>query len=128
MNAPPDRILIIEDEEDLREVAHLALEAVGGFHVETAGSALEGLEKAAHCAPDLILMDVMMPHMDGPAALRELRAREATRRLPVIFMTAKVQPHEVDRYRAMGALGVIAKPFDPMTLAGSVRSLWKTAS
>ncbi len=124
---PLNRILMVEDEADIRTVAQLALEAVGGFDVLTCSSAREALEKAPRCAPDLILMDVMMPNMDGPAALCELRARADTRHLPVIFMTAKVQPQEVARYKDMGAMGVIAKPFDPMALSAKIRSIWEAS-
>lgn len=128
MNRPaPSRILMVEDEPDIQAVARIALEAVGGFSVEMCSSGGEALAKVGDYAPDLILMDVMMPGMDGPSTLRELRAKEATRGFPVIFMTAKVQPQEVDRYKSIGALGVIAKPFDPMTLAGTVRSIWESA-
>ena len=84
------RILLVEDEEDIREVAQMALEAVGGFTVETAGSGAEALEKVPAFSPDLILMDCMMPVMDGPSAFRALRERRLD--VPVIFMTARVQP------------------------------------
>jgi CheY-like chemotaxis protein len=117
------RILHIEDEIDIQEVARIALEDVGGFSVTTAGSGREGLSLAERIRPDLILLDVMMPGMDGPATLQALRENATTAGIPVIFMTAKVQRHEVGRYTALGALGVITKPFDPMTLAQSVREL-----
>jgi CheY-like chemotaxis protein len=119
------RILMVEDEPDIQAVAKVALEAVGGFTVEMCSSGHEALEKVLPCNPDLILMDVMMPGMDGPSTLKRLRANPATAGFPVIFMTAKVQSHEVSRYKDIGGLGVIAKPFDPMTLAASVRSLWE---
>ncbi len=118
-----NRILHIEDEGDIQEVARIALEDVGGFSVAAASSGSEGLALAARLRPDLILLDVMMPGMDGPATLQALRENPATAGIPVIFMTAKVQRHEVDRYKALGALGVITKPFDPMTLAETVRTL-----
>src|SRR4051812_11834172 len=108
------RILCVEDEDDIREVATLALEAVGGVKVLTCGSGEEALSKAKGFAPDLIVLDVMMPGMDGPATLRALRADEDLSRTPVIFMTAKVQPHETAELLALGVLGVVAKPFDPM--------------
>ena len=119
------RILHVEDEEDIREVAKIALEEVGGFTVETASSGFEALTKAPAFAPDLILLDVMMPGMDGPATLVEFRRMPATASVPVVFMTAKVQAQEVARYLELGALGVIPKPFDPMTLAAQVRALWE---
>jgi two-component system, OmpR family, response regulator len=119
------RILMVEDEPDIQAVARVALEAVGGFTVEMCSSGKEALDRVLRCNPDLILMDVMMPGMDGPSTLLQLRAEPATASFPVIFMTAKVQSHEVARYKDIGGLGVIAKPFDPMTLAASVRSLWE---
>jgi len=119
------RILMVEDEPDIQAVARVALETVGGLTVEVCNSGIEALEKAPAWRPDLILMDVMMPGMDGPSTLKELHSRPDTRSIPVIFMTAKVQPQEVATFKMIGALGVIAKPFDPMTLAATVRSIWE---
>lgn len=119
-----NRILLIEDDADIQAVARLALQALGGFTVQVCGSGPEALALAPGFAPDLILLDVMMPGMDGPttlAALRELPALAAT---PVMFMTAKVQPAEIAHYKVLGALDVIAKPFDPMSLATTVSALW----
>ena len=118
-------ILMVEDEPDIQTVAKLALEAVGGFNVEICSSGLEALEKAPAFNPDLILMDVMMPGMDGPTTFQELQKITELSSTPVIFMTAKVQPQEVQQYKDLGALDVIAKPFDPMTLAENVRSIWE---
>ena len=119
------RILMVEDELDIQSIARIALETVGGLEVEICGSGREALQKAPVYKPELILMDVMMPGMDGPSTLKELRARPETRAIPIIFMTAKVQPHEVDNFKRIGALAVIPKPFDPMTLASTVRSIWE---
>lgn len=119
------RILMVEDEPDIQAVARIALEALGGFEVEMCGSGREALDRVPSYAPDLILMDVMMPGMDGPTTLRALRDNPATAAFPVVFMTAKVQSQEVSRYMEIGAIGVIAKPFDPMTLSSTVRSLWE---
>jgi CheY-like chemotaxis protein len=119
------RIMMVEDEPDIQAVARVALEAVGGFSVEMCSSGIEALQRVLEIDPDLILMDVMMPGMDGPSTLKKLRESPRTAGYPLIFMTAKVQAHEVSRYREIGALGVIAKPFDPMTLAASVKSLWE---
>lgn len=118
------RILYVEDEPDIQQVARLALEAVGGFEVEICGSGSEAVEKVPGFKPDLILLDVMMPEMDGPTTLQALRDMPVAADIPVIFMTAKVQPNEVAQYRELGALDVIAKPFDPMTLSDSVREIW----
>lgn len=123
-----NRLLHVEDEPDIREVAMLALRDVGGFEVETSCSGREALVKAPQFKPDVILLDVMMPGMDGPETLRELRKRPEIAGVPVIFMTAKVQAHEVGAYRKLGALDVISKPFDPMELASQVREILKAAA
>jgi two-component system OmpR family response regulator len=119
------RIMMVEDELDIQAVAQVALETLGGLTVVMCSSGKEALDHVLSCAPDLILMDVMMPGMDGPTTLRTLRANPATAGIPVIFMTAKVQSHEVSRYKEIGGLGVIPKPFDPMTLASAVRTIWE---
>jgi len=121
-------ILHIDDEDDIREVARLALEALGGFSVAEASSGGDGVRLAADLRPDLILLDVMMPGMDGPATLRALRATPATAPIPVVFMTAKVQRHELEQYKALEAQGVLSKPFDPLTLAAEVKALWSAAT
>lgn len=119
-----ERVLYIEDEADIQAIARLALEAVGGFVVDTCSSGREGIARATACVPDIILLDVMMPDMDGPATLRALQQLPALAGVPVVFMTAKVQPQELAHYRALGAVDVIAKPFDPMTLSDQVRDIW----
>jgi CheY-like chemotaxis protein len=120
-----NRILYVEDEPDIREVAKLALEAVGGFEVMLCESGQEALERVSDFAPELILLDVMMPGMDGPTTLRSLRQLPAAADIPIIFMTAKVQPQEIKTYLDMGALDVIPKPFDPMTLSDQIRAIWQ---
>jgi len=124
-NGTLTRIMMVEDEPDIQAVARVALETVGGLLVEMCSSGKEALERAPEVRPQLILMDVMMPGMDGPSTLKELRARPDTKAIPIIFMTAKVQPQEVANFKMIGALGVIPKPFDPMTLAATVRSIWE---
>lgn len=114
------RILLIDDEDDIREVAALSLESVAEWEVESAPNGEEGLKKAETNRPDAILLDVMMPGMDGPATFRRLRASAVTREIPVIMLTAKVQGSDHRQFREMGADGVIAKPFDPMRLAALV--------
>jgi CheY-like chemotaxis protein len=127
MSIPPlNRILFVEDDPDIQAVGRLALEVVGGFQVVSCSAGHEALRVAPTFAPDLILLDVMMPVMDGPETLRQLRALEATRAIPIVFMTAKVQRHEVEQYLALGAVNVIAKPFDPMLLAAAIREIWAT--
>jgi len=118
------RILMVDDDSDIRTVAQLSLTAVGGFTVEMCGSGAEAIEKAPAFGPDLILLDVMMPGMDGPTTLNQLREIPSLARTPVVFMTAKVQPLEVAQLKASGALDVLAKPFDPMALPDSLRRIW----
>ena len=121
-------ILYVEDDPDITMVAQMALEIVGGLVLRSCSSGREALLAAATCQPDLILLDVMMPGMDGPDTLAALRGLPNTARTPVIFMTAKVQAAELAHYKALGALGVIAKPFDPMLLAQQVRQFWSEAT
>lgn len=116
----PPQILIIDDEDDIREVAQMGLELVSGWRVETADSGLEGASRAAADVPDAILLDVMMPDVDGPATLKLLRSDPATASIPVVFLTARAQASDVDWLTGLGADGVLAKPFDPVTLADDV--------
>ena len=119
------KILIIDDEADIRRIAHLALGRVGAMDVLEAQSGVEGLRKAEVAHPDAILLDVMMPGLDGPSTLAALRSNPATANSPVIFLTAKAMLSELERLRALGAAGVLTKPFDPMTLALQVRAALK---
>ncbi len=121
------KILYVEDEPDIQAVAKIALEAVGGFELMTCSSGDEAIAVAAEFAPDLLLLDVMMPGMDGPTTLAELRQLSGLESTPIIFMTAKVQPQEVEYFKSLGAVEVIAKPFDPMGLADQVREAWGNA-
>ena len=117
------KILLVDDEEDIRKIGALSLGTVGKFDVLVASCAQEAIECATEAQPDLVLMDMMMPGMDGLSALAQLRSSERTRHIPVVFMTAKVQPSEVAHYLEKGALGVIPKPFDPMALPDQIRAL-----
>jgi CheY-like chemotaxis protein len=116
----PRRILIIDDEDDIREVAALSLETVAGWEVTMAGSGAAGIVKALEGRPDAILLDVMMPMMDGPTTFRELRALPETANIPVILLTAKVQSADQKRFSDLGVSAVMFKPFDPLTLAGDI--------
>lgn len=118
------RILVVEDDPDIQTVARLALETLGGFTVATCDCGDRALAEAAEFAPDLILMDVMMPGMDGPSTLAAMRRLPELAAVPVVFLTAKVQSQEVALFMATGAEAVIAKPFDPMLLADQVRAIW----
>ena len=123
VNHPLTRLLVVEDDADIRHLLQLCLAEVGGYEVDLCASGLEALQHVPSSAPDLILMDVMMPGMDGPATLTALRAAGCT--TPVVFLTAKAQATEQAALMATGALGVITKPFDPMGLADEVRRLWE---
>ncbi|MDO3383788.1 response regulator [Gilvimarinus algae] len=120
-------ILYVEDEPDIRAIAELALETVGGYTLVSCSGGHEALEAAQRQQPDLLLLDVMMPEMDGPETLRRLREIPHMREVPAVFMTAKVQPQEVEEYRNLGAVDVIAKPFDPLTLADQIYHIWQQA-
>jgi two-component system, OmpR family, response regulator len=120
------RILYVEDDPDIQAIARLSLENVAGFKVHVCSSGETAVREAAAFAPDLVLLDVMMPGMDGPSTLAALRAQPPLVGTPVVFMTAKVQPSEVAHFRSLGALDVIAKPFDPMNLGTQLRAIWDT--
>ena len=117
------RILVIDDDEDIQDVAQVALEVVGGWEVITASSGSEGLRLAASEQPDGILLDVMMPDIDGIATLKQLKANPATQPIPVILLTAKVQSGDRDRFARLDIVGIIAKPFKTMLLAAQVTEI-----
>lgn len=114
------RILVIDDEDDIREVVQLCLKTVGGWEVLTACSGNEGLTKAEAEQPDAILLDVMMPDMDGVTAFQQLQANTATRHIPVILLTAKVQATDQRRFAELGVAGMISKPFNPLNLINQI--------
>jgi two-component system OmpR family response regulator len=118
-------VLYVDDEPDIRQIVQLALGLEQGLTVHTGESGEQGLELARQLRPDLLVLDVMMPGLDGPATLKRMREDPAIAHIPVIFMTAKAMPREVALFRSMGAIGVIGKPFDPMKLSKQVLSLWK---
>jgi CheY-like chemotaxis protein len=111
------RVLIIDDEDDIREVAALSLESVAGWQVTTASSGAEGIRAAMNSKPDAILMDVMMPAMDGPTTFREMQKTPSIAHIPVVLLTAKVQGADQRRFAGLGVAAVLFKPFDPLTLA-----------
>jgi CheY-like chemotaxis protein len=116
-------LLVIDDDDDIREIAQLALELGASWKVLTASSGNEGVAMAVKSRPDAILLDVMMPGMDGPATYELLRQGKHTSTIPVVFLTAKTRPAERERLLALGVNGVLAKPFDPMTLSEQVATL-----
>ena len=115
------RVMYVDDEGDIREVVGLALSLDPEIEVNLVDSGEACLNRVASWKPDVILLDVMMPRMDGPATLSHLRQSDETKSIPVIFMTARAQPSEIETYLSIGARGVIKKPFDPITLAALVR-------
>jgi CheY-like chemotaxis protein len=123
---PLHRVLHVEDEEDIRTVTKLALEGVGSFIVESCESGAAAVEKAGGFKPDIIVIDVMMPEMDGPATLRALRKLPETADTAVVFMTAKAQIHEIEKFKSLGVAGIIVKPFDPMTLSERILEIWES--
>ena len=114
------RILIIDDEDDIREVAALTLEAIAGWEVTSASSGAEGIERALAEQPEAILMDVMMPDMDGPSTFRRMQQTPGIAHIPVLLLTAKVQGVDQRRFADLGVAAVLFKPFDPMTLADQI--------
>lgn len=124
MSKQLERILYVEDDPDIQAIAVMVLETISGFTLASCSSGAEAIACAEAFAPDLILLDVMMPGMDGPETLKTLREFPSLARTPVVFMTAKIQPREMQHYMELGALSVIAKPFDPMTLAQELRDIW----
>ena len=125
---PIQTVLLVDDEPDIRTVATLALGAVGGLDVTVAESGQVALELASRLRPDVIVLDMMMPGMDGLTTLANLRRDGDLAHIPVVFMTARVLKVEIERYLAAGAIGIIAKPFDPMTLAAELRRIVDEAS
>jgi CheY-like chemotaxis protein len=115
------RILLVDDEPDIREVVDVSLGLDPEFRMRACASGADALVMAAQWSPSLILLDVMMPLMDGPETLANLRKNPRTADIPVLFLTARTQTAEIERFISLGAQGVLSKPFDPMTLAASVR-------
>ena len=125
MHTELQRILYVEDDPDIQAIAVMVLETIHGFTLEVCSSGNEAVQKAEAFNPDLILLDVMMPNMDGPETLERLREFPTLAVSPVVFMTAQGQPQEVPASLDLGAVGVIAKPFDPMILADQLREIWE---
>jgi two-component system alkaline phosphatase synthesis response regulator PhoP len=117
------RILIIDDDPDIREATQLCLEIAKGWEILTAASSQEGLEKAALEQPDAVLLDVMMPDMDGIATFERMRADPVTQHIPVILLTAKAQPVDYRQYVQMNVSAIITKPYDPLTLADQIAEI-----
>jgi len=121
------KVLLVDDEADIRLIAALSLSGAGGMEVAQAASGREGILMAREGRPDVILLDMMMPGLDGVATFRELRGHPETAETPVVFLTAKAMSSDVDRLKRLGALGVLIKPFDPMALPRLLRELLEAA-
>ena len=119
------KIIYVEDEQDIQVIVKLCLENIGGFQVQIYSSGKEALTNVLEYMPDLILLDVMMPEMDGPTLFTHLQEMPQVKDIPVIFMTAKAQMHEVEEFKKVGVLDIITKPFDPMTLSQSIIDIWE---
>jgi two-component system, OmpR family, response regulator len=119
------KIMMVEDDVDIQTIARLALETIGDFDVLTCDSGYDAIDNVERFKPDLILLDVMMPEMDGITTFKKLREIKSAKIIPIIFMSAKVQHHEVEEYYHLGAMSVIAKPFDPMALADNIKVCWE---
>jgi CheY-like chemotaxis protein len=122
---PLQRICYVEDDEDIQRIVRMSLERVGKMTVEVVGDPLKALEAIAAFKPDLVMLDWMMPGMDGPTLYREMKKRPETCSLPVVFITAKATPRELEELTAMGAIGTISKPFSPKDLPKQLKELWK---
>jgi len=120
-------VLYVDDDPDICEIVKTTLCMMADLRVDTAPSGERAIELALEVAPDLVLMDIMMPGLDGPSTLSRMRGYAALEHIPVIFMTAKLLPAEVAHFLRLGAIGVIGKPFDPLTLCDELFSLWSKA-
>lgn len=117
-------IMLVEDDYDIQEIVKLSLSSIGNFNLSICSSGEEALKEVLKSKPQLILLDVMMPVMDGPTTLKNLRLMSEAASIPVVFITAKVQPYEIESYKTMGIVDVISKPFNPMTLSETVLKIW----
>ena len=125
MPAPSlSRICYVEDDEDIQRIVRLSLERIGKMSVDIVADPAEAIERMIEFKPDLVILDWMMPRVDGPTLFRRMRERPETRDLPVVFITAKASPRELDELRALGAAGTISKPFSPKDLPDQLRAIW----
>jgi two-component system OmpR family response regulator len=121
---PLVRVCYVEDDEDIQKIVRMSLERVGKMTVEIVGDPMVAIERIIAFKPELVMLDWMMPGMDGPTLLRKMRDTAATRELPVVFITAKASTRELDELRTLGAVGTISKPFSPKDLPGQLRAIW----
>ena len=123
---PLERVCYVEDDEDIQRIVRMSLERVGKMTVEIVGDPMVAVEAIIRFKPDLVMLDWMMPGMDGPTLFRKLKEEPQTKDLPVIFITAKATSAELQELRSLGALGAISKPFAPKDLPDQLRALWNT--
>ena len=123
---PLSRICYVEDDEDIQRIVRMTLERVGKMTVEVVSDPMLAIETIAGFKPDLVMLDWMMPGMDGPTLFRKMLETESVRNYPVVFITAKASQRELDELRALGAAGTISKPFSPKDLPGQLRAIWET--
>ena len=121
---PLNRICYVEDDEDIQRIVRLSLERVGKMTVEVVGDPTKAIEAMTEFRPDLVMLDWMMPAMDGPALFRQMKLRPETNALPVVFITAKAAQRDLDELTKMGAVGTISKPFNPKDLPEQLRAIW----
>ena len=124
-DTPLNRVCYVEDDEDIQRIVRLSLEKVGKMTVEVVGDPTAAIEAITQFKPDLVMLDWMMPKMDGPTLFRQMKLRPETSSLPVVFITAKASQKELDELMAMGAAGAISKPFSPKDLPQQLREIWK---
>lgn len=123
---PLERVCYVEDDEDIQRIVRMSLERVGKMKVEIVGDPMVAIDAIVGFQPDLVLLDWMMPGMDGPTLFKRLQEDPRTKNLPVVFMTAKATPTEMEELRSLGALGAISKPFSPKDLPDQLKALWNT--
>jgi two-component system OmpR family response regulator len=123
---PLERVCYVEDDEDIQRIVRMSLERVGKMKVEIVGDPMVAIDAIIGFKPDLVMLDWMMPGMDGPTLFKQMQENPQTKDLPVVFMTAKATPTELEELRALGALGAISKPFSPKDLPEQLRALWNT--
>jgi two-component system, OmpR family, response regulator len=122
---PLQKICYVEDDEDIQRIVRMSLERVGKMTVEVVGDPTMAIEAITSFKPDLVMLDWMMPKMDGPTLFRQMKLRPETKALPVVFITAKAAPRDLEELMAMGAVGTISKPFSPKDLPDQLRSIWE---
>lgn len=119
------KILYAEDEPDVQIIVEMIIQSMSDYEIKICSNGRELLECVENYDPDLILLDVMMPEMDGPTTFKNLQLNEKTKKIPIIFMTAKAQTHEVKLFKETGVIGVITKPFDPVMLCSNITEIWE---